>query len=131
MSSTISKSDLTDKIKCKFFQAVAISILLYGCTTQTLRKTLGKKSKIRSTQKCWILFWTNPQTSTTQHGYCTATYCQSKTDRPGSAWKQGQTSDISLLTWTHEHTNVHQPVNSSELCGHLMPTRRFSKSNGQ
>ena len=37
------KSDLTDKIKCSFFQAVVVSILLYGCTTWTLTKQLEKK----------------------------------------------------------------------------------------
>ena len=41
--SIIWKSDLTDKMKCSFFQAVAISILLYGCTTWTLTKQLEKK----------------------------------------------------------------------------------------
>ena len=37
------KSDLTDKIKHSFFQAVVVSILLYGCTTWTLTKQLEKK----------------------------------------------------------------------------------------
>ena len=37
------KSDLTDKIKRSFFQAVVVSILLYGCTTWTLTKRLEKK----------------------------------------------------------------------------------------
>ena len=37
------KSDLTDKMKCSFFQAAVVSILLYGCTTWTLTKRLGKK----------------------------------------------------------------------------------------
>ncbi len=41
--SIIWKSDLTDKMKCSFFQAVVISILLYGCTTWTLTKWLEKK----------------------------------------------------------------------------------------
>ena len=41
--SIIWKSDLTDKMKCSFFQAVVISILLYGCTTWTLTKWLKKK----------------------------------------------------------------------------------------
>ena len=31
--SIIWRSDLTNKMKCSFFQAVVISILLYGCTT--------------------------------------------------------------------------------------------------
>ena len=41
--SIIWKSDLTDKMKHSFFQAVIVSILLYGCTTWTLTKRLEKK----------------------------------------------------------------------------------------
>ena len=41
--SVIWKSDLTDKMKRSFFQAAAVSILLYGCTTWTLTKRLEKK----------------------------------------------------------------------------------------
>ena len=43
--SIIWKSDLTDKMKCSFFQAAAavVSILLYGCTTWTLTKRLERK----------------------------------------------------------------------------------------
>ena len=37
------KSDLSDKIKCNFFQTVVVSILLYGCTTWTLIKHIEKK----------------------------------------------------------------------------------------
>ena len=37
------KSDLTDKMKRSFFQAAIVSILLYGCTTWTLRKRLKEK----------------------------------------------------------------------------------------
>ena len=40
---SIWKSDLTDKMKCSFFQAAVTSILLYGCTTWTLTKWLEKK----------------------------------------------------------------------------------------
>ena len=36
--SIIWKSDLTNKMKRSFFQAVVVSILLYGCTTWTLTK---------------------------------------------------------------------------------------------
>ena len=39
----IEKSDLTDKMKCSFFQATIVSILLYGCTTWTLTKRLDEK----------------------------------------------------------------------------------------
>ena len=41
--SIIWKSNLTDKMKCSFFQAAVVSILLYGCTTWTLTKRLEKK----------------------------------------------------------------------------------------
>ena len=41
--SVIWKSDLTDEMKRSFFQAAVVSILLYGCTTWTLKKRLEKK----------------------------------------------------------------------------------------
>ena len=40
---TIWKSDLPVKMKWEYFQVVAVSILLYGYTTQTLMKRLEKK----------------------------------------------------------------------------------------
>ena len=40
---TICKFDLSDKMKRRFFQAVAVSILLYGCTTWTLMINLEEK----------------------------------------------------------------------------------------
>ena len=41
--SVIWKSDLTDKMKCSFFQAAIVLILLYGCTTWTLTTWMEKK----------------------------------------------------------------------------------------
>ena len=41
--SVIRKSDLSNKIKCSFFQAVLVSILLYGCITWTLTQCIEKK----------------------------------------------------------------------------------------
>ena len=43
--SIIWKSDLTDKMKRSFFQAAVTSILLYGCTTWTLKKTAGEEAR--------------------------------------------------------------------------------------
>ena len=37
------KSDLSDKIKCKFFHPTVVFILLYGCTAFTLTKPMKKK----------------------------------------------------------------------------------------
>ena len=45
------KSDLTDKMKCSFFQAAVVSILLYECTTWTLTKRLEKKLDGNYTRK--------------------------------------------------------------------------------
>ena len=41
--SVIWKSDLTHKMKCSFFLAAIVSILLYGCTTRTLTKRMEKR----------------------------------------------------------------------------------------
>ena len=41
--SIIWKSDLTDKMKRSFFQAAVASILLYGCTTWTLKNSWRRK----------------------------------------------------------------------------------------
>ena len=41
--SIISKSNLSSKGKRNFFQAVVVSILLYGCTTSTLTLCIEKK----------------------------------------------------------------------------------------
>ena len=53
--SIIWKSDLTDKMKRSFFQAVVISILLYGCTTWTLTKRLEKKLGGNYTKMLWAI----------------------------------------------------------------------------
>ena len=42
--SIIWKSNLTDKMKDSFFQAVVMSILLYGCTTWMQNKTTGEEA---------------------------------------------------------------------------------------
>ena len=53
--SIIWKSDLTDKMKCSFFQAAVVSILLYGCTTWTLTKWLEKKLDANYTRILWAI----------------------------------------------------------------------------
>ena len=51
----IQKSDLTDKIKCSFFQAAVVSILQYGCTTWTLTKCMEKKLDCNYTRMLWAV----------------------------------------------------------------------------
>ena len=68
--SVIWKSDLTDKIKCSFFQAAVVSILLCGCTKWMLTKRLEKKLDGNYTRmlrailnKSWRQHPTKPPTS--------------------------------------------------------------------
>ena len=46
---------LTDKIKCNFFQAAVMLILLYGCTTWTLTKHMEKKLDSNYTRLLWVI----------------------------------------------------------------------------
>ena len=72
--SVIWKSDLTDKMKCSFFQAAIESILLYGCTTWTLTKRMEKKTLTATAQECCEQYWTSPGGNTLQSSSYTATY---------------------------------------------------------
>ena len=53
--SIIWKSGLTDKMKCSFFQAAVMLILLYGCTTWMLSKWLEKKLDSNYTRMMWAI----------------------------------------------------------------------------
>ena len=64
--------NLSDEIKRDFFRAVIVSILLYGCTTLTLRKRIEKKL-VGNCTKCYELYWRNPARNIPQNSRCTAT----------------------------------------------------------
>ena len=70
--SIIWKSDLTDKMKRSFFQAAVTSILLYGCTTWTLKKRLEKKLDGNYTRMLRAIL-KSPGGKTPQDTNCTAT----------------------------------------------------------
>ena len=53
--SVIWKSDQTDKMKHSFFQAAVVSILLYGYTTWTLSRRMGKKLDGNYTRMLWAI----------------------------------------------------------------------------
>ena len=71
-------------MKRSFFQAVVVSILLYGCTTWTLTKRLEKKLDGNYTR---MQYWTSPGGNTPQSTNYTTTYLPSrklsKLDEPG------------------------------------------------
>ena len=66
--SIIWKSDLTDEMKRSFFQAVVVSILLYGCTTCNG----WRRNLTATTQECWEQYWTSPGDNTPRDANCTA-----------------------------------------------------------
>ena len=74
--SIIWKSDLTDKMKGCFFQAAAVLILLYGCTTWTPTKRPEKKIDGNYTRM--LRYWTSPGGNTPQGTNYTATCLPSR-----------------------------------------------------
>ena len=112
------KSDLSDKIKCNFFQAAVVSILLYGCTTWMLMKCIEKKLD-RNAQECYKLYWTNPGSKIPRNSSCMATdltiskTIQIKWKRhKGHCWRSKDELISNILPWTpsHVHASVGQPT---------------------
>ena len=77
------KSDLTDKMKCSFFQAAVVSILPYRCTTWTLTKRLEKKLDSNYTRMLWaILNKSNTPQGTNYTATCLPSQKLYKLDEP-------------------------------------------------
>ena len=73
----IYKSDLSDKINQRdFFQAVAVSVLLYGCTTWTWLKRIKKKLDGNYTRMLRVVFNKSSNLIPTNSSYI-ATYLPS------------------------------------------------------
>ena len=109
------KSDLTDKIKLDFFQAMAMLVLLYACTTwkdenfkRMLHAVLNKSWKLHSTkqQLCSHLL---PTVQTIQVRW---------TKHAGYSWrsKDKLISILSLQIPEHGHTSVGWPAKICQLC---------------
>ena len=107
--SIIWKSDLTDKMKCSFFQAVAVSILLYGCTTWTLTKRLEKKLDGNYTRMLRAILnksWRQNQLGPTRHqlyGHLppiTKTIQVRWTRHAGHCWRSRDELISDVLLWT-------------------------------
>ena len=70
--SVIWKSNLIDKIKRSFFQGGVVSVLLYGCTTWTLRKRIEKKLDSKYTKMLPAILnksWRQHPTKQQQYGH--------------------------------------------------------------
>ena len=83
--SIIWRSNLTDKMKRSFFQAAAVSILLYGCTTWRLTKRLEKKLDGIYTRMLWAILNKSCRQHPTRHqlyGHLPPSRKLSKLDEP-------------------------------------------------
>ena len=117
--SVIWKSNLTDKIKRSFFQAAAVSILLYGCNTWTLTKRMGEKLDSNYTK---IL---RPGSNTLENSSCTyyPSRKPSQLDEPDMRDMVGEEmdeliSDVLLWISSHWRAKVGQPARTylQQLC---------------
>ena len=120
------KSDLTNKMKCSFFQVAVVSILLYGCTTWTLTKRLEKKLDSNYTRmlrailnKSW---WQHP-TRHQLYGHLPPimkTIQVRRTRHAGHYWRsRGELiSDVLLWTPTYGQAKVGRPARTyiQQLC---------------
>ena len=103
------KSDLTDKMKCSFFQAAVISILLYGCTTWTLTKWLEKKLDGNYTRMLRAILNKSWQQHSTRHQLYShlplimKTIQVRRTIRAGHCWRSRDELISDVLLWTLTH----------------------------
>ena len=107
--SIIWKSDLTDKMKRSFFQAVVVSILLYGCTTWTLTKRLEKKLDGIYTRMLRAILNKSSRQHPTRHqlyGHLppiTKTIQVRRTRYAGHCWRSRDELISDVLLWTPAH----------------------------
>ena len=126
MLSIIWKSDLSDKIKCYFFQAAVASILQYGCTTWTLTKLLEKKldwNCVRMLRAILNKSWKQHPTKQQLYGYLVPISKQIKirrTKHVGHCWgsKDELISDVLQWSLSHGRSSVDLPKRTylQQLC---------------
>ena len=107
--SIIRKSDLTNKMKRSFFQAVVVSILLYGCTTWTLTKLLEKKldvNYIRMLRAILNKSWPQHPGRHQLYGHLppiTKTIQVRRTRHAGHCWRSRDELINDVLLWTPKY----------------------------
>ena len=107
--SVIWNSYITDKMKRSFFQAVVVSILLYGCTTLTLTKRLEKKLDGNYTRTLRAILnksWRQHPTKQQLYGHLpsiTKTIKIRRTRYAGHCWRSKDELISDILIWTPLH----------------------------
>ena len=96
-------------MKCSFFQAAVISILLYGCTIWTLTKRKEKKLDGNYTRMLWAILnksWRQHLTKKQLYGHrppITKTIQARRTKHAGLCWRSGDELISNVLLWTPSH----------------------------
>ena len=129
------RSTLSDKIKRDFFQAVAVSVLLYGCTNLTLKKHMEKKLDENYARMLHAV-WRNPGSNTTQKGSCISHFTNSETHQSsptrhaGHCWRnKGELiSDVLKTTPTCGHNSVSRPVETYNSSVRVLSTGPVKKN---
>ena len=100
--SVIWKSDLTDKMKCSFFQAAVVWILLYGCITWTARKEARRQlHKDVASNIEQVLAATPPKHQLYGHlPSITKTIQVRRTRHVGHCWRSRDELISDILLWT-------------------------------
>ena len=124
--SVIWRSGLTDKIKCSFFQAAVVLILLYGCTTWILTKRMEKKldsNYTRMLQTIWNKSCRQHLTKQQLYGHLPPimeTIQVRRTKHVRHCWrsKDELISDTLLWTPSHGQAKAGQPARTyiQQLC---------------
>ena len=100
------KTDQSNKMKCSFFQAAVVSILLYGCTTWTLTKQLEKKldgNYTRILQAILNKSWRQHPTRHQLYGHLPLimkTIQARRTRHAGHCWRSRGEFISDVLLWT-------------------------------
>ena len=95
-----------DKMKRSFFQAAVVSTLLYGCTTWTLTKLLGKKIDGNYTRMLRAILnksWRQHPTRHQLYGHqppITKTIQARRTRHAGHCWRSRDELINDILLWT-------------------------------
>ena len=98
------KSDLTDKMKCSFFQAAILLILLYGCTTWTPTKWLKKKLDGNYTRMLRAILnksWRQPPQGTKYTANCLPSRKLYKLDEPDTQDTVGEARTNSSVMYSY------------------------------
>ena len=128
--SVIWKSELTDKMKCSFFQAAAMSILLYGWSTWALTIRMEKKLDSNYTRMLRAILnksWRQHPTKQQLYGHLPPIMktIQIKWTRHAGHWwriRDEFISDILLWTPSHGWAKAWQParIYRLQLCAYIV-----------